>query len=411
MANTVVGGNIKAPKKITLKDLNTASQDDQSTLSDIFPLNVDESAPVANLPSSVNMAAHAAVLSPDGTTADAMINSYRQALSEDTLEGQSQTATKLFQQATDSAMAANSNNLMGILADPNLSDEQKRAAANASYDRTNAMYSPQNLLSTKALSKPVGDTDNSETDNTRYSMAGVAIDMNNAKQQVQDVYNQAMTVNDPNIARKTASFLVGMFPLPLRTYMVAKMNADQSDDPIRSFFSTFLSGKGAAIQAMKDRVLQLPPDEQVAAASKLADIINDHSNILWVPDDSLRREVLQDTISGQGYNTPQKVTDNISSWIDTIIGAQAVKGVVGATKAAQAAREVGATDDFFKNWKFGFDKNYDSAKASQTASQTGKDLVPVVDTVQPELKKLPFNSYEKEPPRSEERRVGKECRS
>lgn len=400
----VVGNNLKAPKPLTLKQLNQ-TQDEQPTLGDVFPVNVDEDAPVVNLPSSVNMAAHAAALSPEDTSADNMINSYRQALAEDTLEGQSSTATGLFNQAKSVAMKANSNDLLDILANPNIPDSQKQAAANATYDAHAEMYSPQNLLSNKALDRPVGMDDNSELEKTRYQIGSATLGINNSKQQIQQIYNGSMTATDPNLARKAVSLLLGFVPLPVKTYMVAKMNADQSDAPVRAFLSTFLEGKGAALRAMRDHIAELPADQQAAAAQNLANIINEHSNILMVPDDSVRREALQATLSYQGYGNAQQFAANVGSWVDDLVGVSTLKAVGNVAKGVRAANEAAATDNFFKNWKYNFDNAYNNARASQS-----KDLVPTGGEGKggsggapspsdgPEIKPLAWNSYERTPP-------------
>src|ERR1700754_261326 len=137
MAN-VVGSNLKVPKAMTLKELSLGSA--QPTIQDFAP-SIEASAPVVNPPSSINSAAYAAALSPEGTSADAMIDGYRQALAESSLEGQSQTATGLFKQAQQNAIRQNVDPLMDILANPNITDEQKQKAVGAVYDVNSAIYS------------------------------------------------------------------------------------------------------------------------------------------------------------------------------------------------------------------------------------------------------------------------------
>lgn len=376
--NTIVGSNLKVPK-VTKQSLKLAelsqdqSTDSQPSFAEMFPMNPDQTAPVANAASSVNMAAHAAFLGTDSADADAMISSYRQALTEDTLEGQSSTATALFNQAKAGVMQNASKDLIDVLADPNLTDDQKRAAANAAYDRNSVLYNSQNMVSTKALSQPSGSLDNAETDNTRFSIAKTTQDMNATKKQIQDIYNSALSKTQPNLARKTASFLLGLVPFSGRREAAAVAN-DFNGAGAWATIKTFMGwGKSDFIKQSIAHLNSLPPDQQVQAAQKLADIINEHSNIVFIPDDSTRRELLQDMLGGQGYTFQRVFGDNLGTIMDDLVFADGMGAIGKAGKAAKAARaaevdetikgwDVGARADWTKGWE----SNYREAQAART---------------------------------------------
>lgn len=384
MATTVVGNNLKAPTPLTLKQLNAQPQDAQS-LGDIFPVNVDTDAPVVNLPSSVNNAAHAALLAPDGSSPDDMINAYHQALAEDTLSGQSATASNLYAGARAAQQQASQGPLMDVLNDPSMTDDQKRAALDNVYDKNSTLYTPQNMVSSKALNTPVGSSDNGETNSTRYSIAGQVAAMNKAKDDVQKVYSSNMNLHEPTMARKAVSLLMGL--TPAKSYMVAKMAADSSDAPVKAFLSTFVYGKGDYIQDMKNKIGQLPPDEQGEAAQKLADIINSSSSIMGLPDEGLRREMLQSTLGYQGYNTPQAVLGNISTWVDDLVVAGSIKSIAKVAGLGKVA-DTGNGEAAFRNWKTAFDDNYANAKSGSTGTSVavpgkGMDTTKGVDIREP----------------------------
>lgn len=384
MANTV-GSNLNVPKALTLKQLTATA--DAPTISDFGP-QLEATAPVVNRPSSVNTAAYAAALSPEGTTAQGMIDSYHQALSEDTLEGQSQTATNLISQAKSNAMQANVDPLMNILSNPNVSDEQKRAAVGQVYDKNSAIYSPANVLSTKALAAPTVGTPSKEADEARYDMSAITTEMNARKAAIQDVYNSAASQSQPDLQQHFYDFGVGLIP-GARQYMVSKIAADTSDAPIKAFVRTFVGGVGTSTQYMRDQIAQLPADQQLGAAQSMADAINAHSNILISrPADEVRRSVLQGVIGGQGYSDHQATADNLASWADLAMGAGAIgKGVVKGGKAVSEL--AGALKDYKTNqssaegiyaaFKRDFDANYAAEKGTVSAASEAADTVKATD--------------------------------
>jgi len=362
MAN-VVGSNLKVPKAMTLKELSLGSA--QPTIQDFAP-SIEASAPVVNPPSSINSAAYAAALSPEGTSADAMIDGYRQALAESSLEGQSQTATGLFKQAQQNAIRQNVDPLMDILANPNITDEQKQKAVGAVYDVNSAIYSPSNIVSTKALSTAPLTTPNAEQDKTRFDISAITTELNAAKAGVQSVYNSAMSQSQPDLRQHITDFAIGVLPFT-RQYMVSKIAADQTDAPVKAFLSTFIGGIGSQTQYLKQQIDSLPPDQQIGAAQNMADIINKHSNILInTPDDEVRRQVLQGVLGGEGYSGKQELVDNLSSWADLIFsGGAALKGAsTFAGKFGAAIRKGASQAETEAAFKADFEANYAAEKAA-----------------------------------------------
>ena len=388
MANNVVGNNLKAPKRVSLKELSLMASGEQPTIQDFVP-DIEASAPVVNTPSSVNSAAYAAALSPEGTTGQQMIDSYRQALAEDTLEGRSQTATTLFHQARVNAMQQNVDPLMNILSNPDLSDEQKRAAVAQVYDQNSAIYSPANILSTKALSTPTDTIPNKEHDETRYDMSAITVEMNAVKEGVQQVYNAAQSAVQPDLKQHIFDFGLSLLPFA-KQYMMAKIRADQTGAPISAFVKTFLGGVGTSTQFLRDQIASLPPDQQISAAQNLANIINTHSNILISkPDDEARRQFLQGILGGEGYSGKDALVDNIGSWIDlTMAGGPLLKGLARAGKFAEALKGGASEAKVAKAFQEDFEANYQAEKAAQSATPADEPL----DNVVPEP---PYNKQNK----------------
>ena len=369
MATSSIGGNLKAPK-LSVKEFANQNQP-QPTLQDFVP-NFDDAAPVANVPSNINTAAYAAALSPAGTQGQQMIDSYKDALSESNTTGQSVTATQLTTQARQSALQANVNPLLDILSNPNIDDATKRKAVETTYDANHYIYSPQNMLSTKALSQPLNGSPNHETDSIRYDMAGITSEINQNKDDIQKIYNSAASQSQPDLQQHI--FDMGMNLLPFtKQYMMAKIRADSSGAPVQAFVKTFLGGVGTSTEALKEQIASLPVDQQAGAAQAMADIINKHSSIVVsTPDDEARRQNLQNILGGQGYSDKQEIADNVGSWMDlTMLGGPAMKGakmIAGAARDVKGAVNAASTLNDSRAFFDQFEENYAKTKAANTPS-------------------------------------------
>src|ERR1700749_908007 len=384
MANDTVGSNLKVPSKLTLKDMSVGTG--EPTISDFSP-GVEAVAPVVNRPSSVNTAAYAAALSPEGASAQGMIDSYRQALAEDAMEGQSATATQLYSAARQNAMKQNVYPLMDILSNPNITDEQKQKAVGAVYDVNSAISSPANILSTKAIDTPLVGPANNEQEKIRFSQAGALTEMNAVKQETQRVYNAATSGAQPDLQQQI--YDMGQLMVPFATgYVASRVRGDSTGAPVEAFVKTLIGGVGASKRFMRDQIESLPPDQQVYAAQKMADIINTHSNILInTPNDIARRDLLQGIIGGQGYGGKQELADNVGSWLDFVLTGGAI--AEGASKALSKFGKAvadGASDaEKAAAFKADFDANYAAAKSTDAPDRlkatdgtdvATKDIVP-----------------------------------
>ena len=378
MASSTIGSNLKAPKT-SLKELSLYNQP-QASLSD-FQVPIDQAAPVTNPPSNVNTATYAAALNPDASTqATQLINNYNTAIAEGANFGKSDTATTLITKSQDQAMQQNKQAMLNVVGDANVDDQTKANVIQNVFDRAHTMYSPANMMSTKALSQPTKeDAVNNEVDNYRFNIADATQEINDNKVQTQQILNQALTKSDPSLQQHV--FDLGMNLVPgARQYMAAKISASQNDSNIiPAFIKTLVQGTGSTTQDIRDHIASLPMDQQVAAAQNVADIINTHSNVLIsTPNDEFRREQLQDILGGQGYGNKDALADNLSSWLDALmVGGPALKGAKalygGARDVAagvKAGSMLGDSKEFFRS----FEENYAMAKEAPTASGASTEV-------------------------------------
>lgn len=365
---TPVGSNLKVAP-VSLKEFNLYNQNQPSSLSD-FQTPIDAAAPVSNTPSNANTAAYAAALDPMAQTGQQMIDNYKTALAEGNSYGVSGTATTAITSAVNQHMQANKQSLFDILGDPNIDDATKKAAVENTYNASHFLYSPQNMMTTKALAQPVEGQVNQEVEKVRYDMAKNTAEFNANKLEQQQILNAELSKSQPDLQQHI--FDLGMNLVPFtRQYMMAKIKADQSNAPVSAFIKTFIGGLGNATADVRESIAKLPMDQQLDAAQNIANIINQHSNILIsTPNDEFRRQALQSILGSQGYGTSQQVADNIGSWLDlTLLGGTAVKGARAASGAfgdIKAGVGAGTTLNDSKAFFRTFEENYAKEKAAAT---------------------------------------------
>lgn len=361
----VVGSNIKDPKALNsaqLKQLSTNVNPDAGATTSLQELAPDimSSPPVNNQATNVNNAAYAVALSPTGTDGQTMIDNYRQALTEVGTTGTSPTAINLLGNAVDSNKKANSDSLMGLLADPNVPDSVKQEAVGKVYDTGSYLYNPANMLSNKAANTPTTGIPNQEQDSTGVDTASIFDRVNNEKREQQKIYNAAVAQNNPDTLGKIFDFGLTMMPFVKQT-VLAKTMSDVSDAPVKAFVKTFIGGVGNAKQWAIDSINTLPPDQRLDAAQKMADLINSHAGILGDGGvaDTARKDLLTGILGGQGYSSGEKIGDNLASWLDlAVVGGAAVGAIKNASRFAKAAQAGASEAEVASAFKADFEQNY-----------------------------------------------------
>lgn len=361
-----IGSNIKAPK-FTKNDLKTLGSDTSGpTVQDLL-ISPDQMAPVGNMPSNLNAAAHQAAISDTSGDAQKMIDTYRTIASEYGDLGQSRTAEYLSQQNKDRAIQQNAPGVMDALADPQVTDEAKLNIVRAAYDKSNVMYSDSNMLSAKALNTPTIKPQSQENEQNTFDSAAISAQINQRKQDMQKIYNAAVTKIQPDLTDKLVSFGMSLIPFS-QTYMLAKIRSDSSGLPVKAFLQTLYQGVGSTQKELRDHINSLPDDQKLAAAQHMADIINTHSNILLsTPDDFARRDMLQNILGGQGYGHSEELTDNLLNWVGNVFDAgTAVSALKTAGKASAILRDKDAFSKAFEaNYKNVSGRPYDVPEDSK----------------------------------------------
>lgn len=300
----------------------------------------EEEAPVVNVPSIKNTAAHVAMLSDNP---EALYGNYQEVASQLGSTGQSSTADQIEQQRIDEAMSSNRKGMIEFLTDPNRSDEEKRTAATSLLDRTNAMYSNQNMLGTKAAEAgSAGET--VEAEHSRVNVGAAIQEVTAARQQQQQMYNAAMTANDATGLEAVKGFVETLLPFSESTQVASiKKELDKTGN-LRAVKDSILSGE--AKQDMINAMKRLPPEQRIQATRHLLDAVENNNGAIYLPDKNKMQSanLLKQMVNGD-YENWERWMDNAIGVLDaTMVGgfvARTGRGLVSAIRGGRAAEETG----------------------------------------------------------------------
>lgn len=308
----------------------------------------EEGAPVVNVPSVKNASAHVAILNDNP---DSVLSTYKEVASQLSMKGESPTGDSIENKVAEDTLRANQRNLVPFLTDPNISDDQKRTAANNILDRTNAMYSNQAMVGTKAAEAgSAGET--VEAESSRVNVGAIIQNVNAVRQEQQNMYNAAMTANDPNGLEAVKGFVETLLPFSESTQVAAiKKELDKSGN-LRAIQDTVLSGE--AKQDMIDSMRRLPPDQRLVATRHLLDAVENNNGAIYLPDKNKMQSanILNQIVNGD-YEDWERWVDNAVGILDTTMiggavarfGRGLVSGLRGTEAATDTARTVSAAEE------------------------------------------------------------------
>jgi hypothetical protein len=329
----------------TLLDFSGAPA--QSTLSDFAP-DPNVVAPLTNDASNVNMAAHTAILSGNPTQA---INTYNQTRAELSQSGQSAQSQQVFEQARRDSFDQAKGALSTMLADPTMPMQDKQNAILAVYDQNSAMYQPNNILSANMLQAP--SSSNSEAENVRFNALDTLNASNEVKRQQQIMFNGAMAKlqadqQNESTMDKVGDFLSQQLPFSNQSNigLIGQKFGGSAWDRVKAVFDP-----GGETQNIRDRLMNMSPDQRIQATQDLIDIVNNNSGIVAQTGNDYRAmQDLQKTITDGGYSDGQKWADNFMGVADlaTAFGG-AASDMLDSVKAARtAATDTSAADNLGK---------------------------------------------------------------
>lgn len=293
--------------------------------------------PVVSGSSNLNIATHTAALSGDPTQA---VDTYRRINSELTLEGKSNTSDDLVQMARDQQYQESQQGLIGLLADPKVSDVEKRAAADRVYDEGSALYNPRNILSARALQEPSGPTENVEQEVVRINLAQSIEEINNYKLKTQAILNRTVAEQNP-ASGKVLSDVIDMFAPFVEQKFAATISADLKEGKAGAYAKA-ISWLGDSKMDLQQMLQGLPMDKRLEMTDKVVQAINANSAIV-APDSNeyAKLQYLRLVLDQGSYDDTDKWIDNITSMLDlTLLGGVAARMVGKAFRGGEVADNV-----------------------------------------------------------------------
>lgn len=346
-----------------------------STL-DSFAMDSNQVAPVSNRPSNLNLAAHAAALTPDPSN---VVRTFQESNAQLDLQGKSETAQTLLSTSKDAMMGGNKAALVAYLADPKVSDEDKRNVALGTLDRTNDIYSTSNVLSTNALIAPAAPNEPVETETARISMADAINEVNAYKRDSQALLNQEVAKADPNMGKAFVGFLETLTPGLPEKHVGSILNGLRNGDG--HAFAEAATLMGNSQQEINDTINKAPPEKRMEMVQKVIDMVNQHASIAMPGDNDFARvDQLRKVLEDGYYDDWSKVADNITSVMDlTVLGGVAKRAISGVGKVAEAALTGGKLESAIRQSNFERDAVRSRVQPT-TVSQNYKDTNPTLAT-------------------------------
>jgi hypothetical protein len=342
-----IGPQASTSQQQTLLDFSGAPP--QNSLSDFAP-DPNIVAPVTNDASNVNMAAHTAILSGNPSQAIATYNQSRAELSQ---SGQSAQTQQVFDQARRDSFDQAKGALSTMLADPTMPLQDKQNAILGVYDQNSAMYQPNNILSAKMLQAP--SSTNTEAEDVRFNLLDVMHGVNEVKRQQQIVYNGAMAKlqsdqENQGLTGAISNFLGTQLPFSNQANvgLIGQQFGGSTWDRVKAVFDP-----GGETQDIRQRLLDMPPDQRVQATKDLIDVVNNNSGIVAQTDNDYRAmQDLQKFVADGGYTNHQAWADNFMGVADlaTSFGSAAADLAEGAKAARASQAETAAADNLGRGY-------------------------------------------------------------
>lgn len=304
--------------------------------------------PVTSLGSDRNVAAHAAMLSPDPSQA---IQAYDQIIGENSEQGSSETADALITNARGENMLGYQRAAAELLVDPSASDEWKQAAIGAVNDPRNSLYNLRNMVATKAATQNI-PTETKEAELQRGVAATAINDVLDFQRKKQALYNKIQLTSDKQKTADYVSAAEGFIPM-VSGYKEARINRDLAGDDWNGF-KTFMSSvfMGKTVKERNELFNKMPIDQREQMMNKIADVISTDGQTIFMPDDkdSVNLKAFMQTVESDGYSSTEETVDNILGVLDLVgVGSMVKGGFSYLTKAGKLAGATDVVDETFRN--------------------------------------------------------------
>lgn len=300
-----------------------------------FQVGVNQTAPVSNQASNLNLAAHSAALVQDPQQ---VMEAYNTSLSEVSLEGKSQAAQAIFDTAKQQSFNQQKQALVNLLVDPNVSDEEKKQAALGVLDWQDSRYNIRNTLSTNALIAPSGK-ENSEMEFTRVNLADSVHAVNEYKREAQAILNGQVAAVDAETMTAFADAFQYFTPFVENKFAGTILDDLKNGDGHAYIQATAMLG--SAKMDIKDMINSIPPEQRIGFTQAVVNAVNANKNIVMVDENDFAKvDYLRSFLEDGYYDDTAKWVDNVASILNIVgLGADVGRVARGVTRAARISED------------------------------------------------------------------------
>lgn len=326
--------------------------EEQASIDSLLPSEVEGKEPLANRATNLKTAAEVAMLddNPEG-----LEGTFRSTYQELEAGATPDATSEMMFKFQNKDMAEAQRAYIDILADPEISDEQKLQATQGMKNITSGGQDLSTMLAYKSLSEDELDS-NGETEYVRVSLADAIDDVQSYNREAQKIYNEGVMGSSTNGAEFLADFITIVIP-----FTEAKFAAGIAND-LRNgkdgAWNEALSTLGSLKMDMKEMLTKLPPSERKEFARIVQKAVRDNANILpLVTNDYAKMDMMKTFFEDGHYEDAGVWIDNTISVLDMIglggvlkrplkAAARAGKGTVNlaASRARDAMRRSFGSD-------------------------------------------------------------------
>lgn len=262
--------------------------------------------------------------------------------------GGDQLTKNIQSRAISRATAGDTQTVMNILADPNVSFEQKQAVVK-SFNKTKT--EPATVLMTSNLTAASkGETP--EAEKSRLKVADILNQVNDAialEQGLVNSYVDRRTWKDPTSVADTAATWFAPFGTNIVAGKVGSAQLPENAstwDVIKQF-----ALPGSSIADMRDKLKSVPADERIAMTKSLLDSISAKSGLIFSSENQINQMTLANDIVNGQYTTFDQWVDNLSGLLDVVGIGFLAKGVKKAGKAEKIVETAEGTTNVNKAYE------------------------------------------------------------
>lgn len=338
-----------------------------ATLESLLPQESEGKKPLANKATNLSTSAQVALMSDEEAEVEP---SFRQTYQE--LEtGAAPTSTSdMLKKANERNFAGAKSALIDILADPDISDEEKMQASSGLMNIESEGKDLSTILAYRSLENEESDG-NGETEFTRVALADAIEDVQSYNKEAQRVLNETKMGSSHGAAEFMLDFATLVTPFAEARMMTGIANdlRDGKDGALNEAIFTL----GSLKTDLKEMVTKLPPNERQGFTRKLLEVVRDNSQILpFSTNDYAKIEAMRTFVEDGYYEDGSKWLDNAVSIMDVVgLGFLLKKPLKAAAKGSTKAIR-GSVSSARDAVRRSFGSDVQPASASQTVKDTNR---------------------------------------